>query len=236
MNSSLLPDAALGSEGGQAALGDTTRIGWSLASDPALFITAVNALVACGDLGELAAGAAHLTQKLLGTTDVLVLMRGPDGEFSGGRGGASKDLESWATELLQAGAAHSVSSGGQHLGAPIQAASVGVSGVITASLPESSENEVSRVLGSIANLASSCSAQILGRTQARRALLDTQETVARGLHDLCTPLNSLRLGMHLLEPALSDKDPAVAQRAHRAVDRMATLVTNMADSLRKSEG
>ena len=234
MNSSLLTDAALGSQV-QASIGDTTKVGWSLASDPALFITAVNALVACGDLGELAAGAAHLTQKLLGTTDVLVLMRGPDGEFSGGRGGASKALESWATELLQAGAAHRISSGGQHLGAPIEAASVGVSGVITASLPQSSETEVSRVLGSIANLASSCSAQILGRTQARRALQDTQETVARGLHDLCTPLNSLRLGMHLLEPALSDKDPAVAQRAHRAVDRMAALVTNMADSLRKSE-
>ena len=127
LNSSLLTDAALGSEGGQAAVGETTKIGWSLASDPALFITAVNALVACGDLGELAAGAAHLTQKLLGTTDVLVLMRGPDGEFSGGRAGASKDLESWATDLLQAGAAHRVSSGGQHLGAPIEAASVGVS-------------------------------------------------------------------------------------------------------------
>jgi signal transduction histidine kinase len=233
---SLSTDAARGSEGVRAAVGDTTKVGWSLASDPALFITAVDALVACGDLGELAAGAAHLTQKLLGTTDVLVLMRSPDGEFAGGRPGASKDLESWANELLQAGAVHTASSGGQHLGAPIEAATVGVSGLIAASVPECSESEVSRVLGSIANLASSCSAQIVGRTQARRALQDTQNTVARGLHDLCTPLNSLRLGMHLLEPALSDKAPAGAQRAHRAVDRMATLVTSMADSLRKNEG
>jgi len=236
MNSSALVDAAAGSDGPLAAAGERTKTGWSLASDPALFITAVDALVACGDLGELAAGAAHLTQKLLGTNDVLVLMRGPDGEFVGGRPGASQDLESWASDQLQSGAGHTTSSGGQHLGAPIEAANVGVSGLIAASLPESSESEVSRLLGSIANLASSCSAQIVSRAQARRALQDTQATVARGLHDLCTPLNSLRLGMHLLEPALSNKDPAVAQRAHRAVDRMATLVTNMADSLRKQEG
>lgn len=232
----LSTDAARGSEGAQAAAGDTTKVGWSLASDPALFITAVDALVACGDLGELAAGAAHLTQKLLGTSDVLVLMRGPDGEFSGGRAGASKALQSWADELLEAGAVHAASSGGQHLGAPIEAPSVGVSGLIAASAPESNESQVSRLLGSIANLASSCSAQIVSRAQARRALQETQDMVARGLHDLCTPLNSLRLGMHLLEPALSDKDPAVAQRAHRAVDRMAALVTSMADSLRKNEG
>jgi hypothetical protein len=54
--------------------------------------------------------------------------------------------------------------------------------------------------------------------------------VARGLHDLCTPLNSLRLGMHLLEPPYT-KDAPSPTRAP-AVDRMADLVTGMAEAIR----
>ncbi|HKO89732.1 MAG TPA: hypothetical protein VJU61_01185 [Polyangiaceae bacterium] len=235
MTSSPFMNATADSEGSLAAE-DAPRMGWSLAADPALFITAVDALVACADLGELAAGTAHLTTKLLGTSDVLVLMRGADGEFVGGRPGAPPQLESWVSSLLNGSAGHATSSDGRHLGAPIEAASVGVSGLIAVSPTEIGGGAVSRLLGSIANLASSCAAQIVSRQQARRALQDTQATVARGLHDLCTPLNSLRLGMHLLEPALTNKDPAVAQRAHRAVDRMATLVTSMSDSLHKSDG
>jgi hypothetical protein len=41
----------------------------------------------------------------------------------------------------------------------------------------------------------------------------------------------LRLGLHLLEPGLAGQDPQVVQRTHRAVDRLAALVTEMYEAL-----
>lgn len=202
----------------------------------ALLLKSVDTLVACKDLGELATNLAQLARRWLDTPEALVLLRSPGAEFTGGQPEAAAPLRAWAEELLRAEPVHGLAHAGGRIAAHIDASSFGVRGVVAVALPGESalDDERSALLGALADLAATCSAQIQRRAEADRALHDTRTLVARGLHDLCTPLNSLRLGMHLLEPALTTKDPAVAQRAHRAVDRMASLVSTMADALGKT--
>jgi signal transduction histidine kinase len=194
-------------------------------------------LIACKHLAELATAVERLARRLLETRDVVVLLHGPDGALTAGEPSAQA-LEAWAAQLLEAGPqAAGLARSGANVAGWIDTADGEVQGVVAASLAESgSVDERPQLLEALAHLAATCCAQILGRARADRALQDTRALMARGLHDLCTPLNSLRLGMHLLEPALTTKDPAVAQRAHRAVDRMAALVTTLADALGKPEG
>ena len=73
--------------------------------------------------------------------------------------------------------------------------------------------------------------QIASLKRRATALEDARKSIGKGLHDLRTPLNSLRLGLHLLEPGLAGQDPQVVQRTHRAVDRLAALVTEMYEAL-----
>ena len=207
----------------------------------ALLIGSVDALVSCRDQAELANAVALLAQRLLMVSDASVLLRGPERESSNGHPAGSSELALWTAEQLgaeprpvSAGAARSparFAEAGRKLAASITPADVELRGVVAVTLAEEPTEEQRSLLGALADLAATCGAQIERRAAADRQLQDTRALVARGLHDLCTPLNSLRLGMHLLEPALTAKDPAVAQRAHRAVDRMASLVTSMAEAL-----
>ena len=207
----------------------------------ALLIGSVDALVSCRDVAELANSVALLAQRLLLVSDACVLLRGSERESTNAHPAASAELALWTAEQLGAdpqshpeGSARSparFAEAGRKLAASIVPAEVDLRGVVAVMLAEEPTEEQRSLLGALADLAATCGAQFERRAAADRRLQDTRALVARGLHDLCTPLNSLRLGMHLLEPALSAKDPAIAQRAHRAVDRMASLVTSLAEAL-----
>lgn len=209
----------------------------------ALLIGSVDALISCRDAAELANAVALLAQRLLVVSDACVVLRGSEREFSNAHPAASAELALWTAEQLgsepQSTTVERPSSppparfaeAGRKLAASITPADVALRGVVAVMLAQEPTEEQRSLLGALADLAATCSAQLERRAAADRQLQDTRALVARGLHDLCTPLNSLRLGMHLLEPALTAKDPAVAQRAHRAVDRMASLVTSMAEAL-----
>lgn len=208
----------------------------------ALLIGSVDALVSCRDQVELANAVALLAQRLLLVSDACVLLRSPERDSANEHPNASAELASWTAEQLAGSPQQSSASTspapvrfaetGRKLAASIvPSGGVELRGVLSVMLADEPTEEQRSLLGALADLAATCSAQIERRAAADRQLQDTRALVARGLHDLCTPLNSLRLGMHLLEPALTAKDPAVAQRAHRAVDRMASLVTSMAEAL-----
>jgi signal transduction histidine kinase len=203
-----------------------------------LFLESVDALIGCQDLEELASAAALLAQRLLGSSDTVVILRSADHEFVSGSPSPGDELRSWAGEWLAASPASRPASSSGREAASIDAPEL--QGVLAVSFAENDSTarggsataeERRALLAQLAALAAHCSVQIARRTRVERTLLDLRALMARGLHDLCTPLNSLRLGMHLLEPALSAKDPAIAQRAHRAVDRMAALVTTLADAI-----
>jgi len=220
----------------------------------ALVLESVNALIACKDLDELASSAALLAQRLLGVSRAVVVLRSSEREFASPASSGSAELGSWATGLLAALPHRRLSSSGRLRAIGIEPSNLDVHGVLatavearggadpaqqdTAKLSDDDDTanqdtkEQESLLVALADLIATCSAQIVRRSQADSTLQETRALVTRGLHDLCTPLNSLRLGMHLLEPALTTKDPAVAQRAHRAVDRMADLVTGMAEAIR----
>jgi len=218
----------------------------------------MDALIGCQDLGELASAAALLAQRLLGGSDAVVILRSvsqsgvsqsgvsqssvnqksADQEFVGALPSPGDELRSWAGEWLTASLATRQASSQGREAAGIDTPEL--QGVIavgpaqnnrTANGDSSTAEERRTLLAQLAALAANCGVQITRRTRAERTLLDLRALMARGLHDLCTPLNSLRLGLHLLEPALSAKDPAIAQRAHRAVDRMAALVTTLAEAI-----
>ena len=197
----------------------------------ALLLESVNALVACKDLDELASSAALLARRLLEVPSAVVVLRTSEREFASPVASSCAELGPWASGLLAACPRRS--SSGALRAAGIQPSSGELHGVLAVSLADSitSETVTSESLPALADLIASCGAQLVGRAQADRNLQDTRALVARGLHDICTPLNSLRLGMHLLVPALTTKDLAVAQRAQRAVDRMAALVTSMAETI-----
>lgn len=208
---------------------------------PAAFLAAAGTLVRCKDLGELAKAAADLTRKALHAEQACVLLRSADGDFLGGGtfssdDGSANGLEEWVQDLLREGRPTQMVSSGGHRAVAIESAeSAGVRGVVAASGSRSSAQQVEEILSGLAHLVSSCAEQLALRVREAQALEEAQASIAKGLHDLRTPLNSLRLGMHLLSPGLSSQDPAVVNRTHRAIDRMAALVTEMFDSLHRRE-
>jgi len=205
----------------------------------ALLLESVDSLIGCTGLGDLAGSAALLAQRVLGTSSAVVILRSAGREFVGGAPGPGDELRSWADEWLAAAASSRQASLGARSAASIDLPELDVHGVIAVSFAQNDSDstassmaeERQSLLAQLAHLAASCSGQIVRSGLAEGALQDLRALMARGLHDLCTPLNSLRLGMHLLEPALTSKDPAIAQRAHRAVDRMAALVSTLAEAL-----
>jgi signal transduction histidine kinase len=205
-----------------------------------VLLGSMQALTGCQDLEELASSAALLAQRLLGSSSAVVILRSAEQEFVSAAPSPGDELRSWASEWLAASAASRQASCGGREAASIDVPELELQGVLvvsfaqndsTASGDGSTAEERRSLLAQVAALVANCSVQLVRRARAERTLLDLRALMARGLHDLCTPLNSLRLGMHLLEPALSTKDPAIAQRAHRAVDRMAALVTTLAEAL-----
>jgi signal transduction histidine kinase len=203
------------------------------APDPAQLITAIDALVSCQGLSELALAAARIPDRLLLVEAAVVVLRTAEGEFVGRQPEGPSELEKWALGL-PAGPLQVSVKNGQNVAAGFETDASGVRGVVAVVLRSADDAEAERRIVEVARLVSTCADQLVGRTRAARALADAQASLGKGLHDLRTPLNSLRLGMHLLGPGLSAQDPAVVQRTHRAVDRMATLVTEMFDALHKN--
>jgi len=204
------------------------------ARDPNLLLSAVGTLVASQSLGELATSAAKLPEQLFEAAHSVVVLQEPDGVVVGGHPSPGGSLETWARELLSEAALRGPTSTGQRLAVGIEAREAGVRGVIALELRSVVNDELGGRLVELGRLVSTCSDQLATRVRSAQALKDAQVSLAKGLHDLRTPLNSLRLGMHLLEPGLAGQDPAIVQRTHRAVDRMATLVTEMFDALHKN--
>ena len=196
-------------------------------------LASVHELAASNDVAELAGAAAQLAQEAVQSAASLVLLRGDEGTYRGGRASPPGDLEAWAEELSQEGSLAGIVASRGKWAAPIQARSVGFQGVIAVSEPSIGEEEARAVLGEIGRLASLCLTQLVARGRDAAALSEARTSVAKGLHDLRTPLNSLRLGMHLLAPGLAGQDQSVVDRTHRAIDRMAALVSEMFESLQK---
>ena len=205
-----------------------------LSDDPAILLPAIGTLVASQSLAELASSAAKLPEKLFEAEQAIVVLQGPDGVVVGGHPAPGSSLEVWARELLGDDVLRGPTSTGRQLAVGIEAREAGVRGVIAIELRSAVDDGRGGRLVELGRLVSTCSDQIVARARSAQALKDAQTSLAKGLHDLRTPLNSLRLGMHLLEPALAGQDPAIVQRTHRAVDRMATLVTEMFDALHKN--
>lgn len=199
----------------------------------ATLLASVQGLAASSDIAELAGAAARLAQEAVQSAAALVLLRGDEGMYRGGPSGTPGDLEAWAEELSREATLAGVVASRGKLAAPIQARAVGFQGVIAVSEPAIGEDEARVALAELGRLASTCLAQMVSRGRDSIALTEARAAIAKGLHDLRTPLNSLRLGMHLLGPGLAGQDQAVVDRTHRAVDRMAALVTEMFESVSK---
>jgi len=120
---------------------------------------------------------------------------------------------------------------GRRLAASVRDDGAKIEGIIALGASGGFAEEQRRLLAGLAQFVTLCSRRLLEHSRALRALGDVQRTFGKGLHDLRTPLNSLRLGLHLLEPGTSVQDPAIVQRANRAVDRMAALVSEMFEAL-----
>jgi signal transduction histidine kinase len=201
----------------------------SKADEPIRLIRALESLVSANDLAELGYRAAHLPDDLLGANEVLVILRGADRDFKCSNGRASAALEAWAEGLLARGALSEPARDDLLL-----AVSVGLAqqptmrGIIAVVLSEpDGDGRRAQTLEALAGVVAACGARLLSSREAAPNSDKIRGGMARGLHDLCTPLNSLRLGLQLLEPGISRQDPSVAKRAHRAVDRMAGLISEM---------
>jgi signal transduction histidine kinase len=189
------------------------------APDEALpFVRGMATLVACTDLQELASQSARLLEELFGVSDVLVRLRDAEKDYLGFRDQTSPGLQAWADELLSAGPPAVARRDERTIAARIGTPETALRGLVAVALSEPDLDAAQlRLLEAVAGLIAHCGAR----------LSDIRAAMARGLHDLCTPLNSLRLGLQLLEPGLSAQDPAVAQRVHRAIERMGKLVEGM---------
>lgn len=206
----------------QEGLTDSSR---SPSSRP---IAAVGSLVAARDLEELVLAAALIPGQLLEAREAIVLLRSPTANLVQRQpGSTSAELEAWANEKL--GQADQVEQQGALLSVGIEPVD-GWSGVIAMNSPTADE-ETKLGLAELGRIFSRCVAQIASLKRRATALEDARKSIGKGLHDLRTPLNSLRLGLHLLEPGLAGQDPQVVQRTHRAVDRLAALVTEMYEAL-----
>jgi signal transduction histidine kinase len=191
-------------------------------------LTAIGGLVAARDLDELALAAALVPAQLLGARECVVLLKSPLGEIVERHPAAiGVELEQWAQSELGSARSDETSRQGQRYLIGIEGLDAGV---IAVNLPLADE-EASRGLIELGRIVSRCVGQLSSLSRRATALEDARKSIGKGLHDLRTPLNSLRLGLHLLEPGLAGQDPQVVQRTHRAVDRLAALVTEMYEAL-----
>jgi signal transduction histidine kinase len=194
-------------------------------------LSAVGSLVAARDLEELALAAALCPAQLLGARETVVVLRSSNADIVERNPAAvGSELEQWAlAELRQATRPEEPSQQGSRLAVGIDPVD-GWSGVIAVNV-RSPDDETARGLVELGRIVSRCVGQMASLERRATALADARQSIGKGLHDLRTPLNSLRLGLHLLEPGLKGQDPQVVQRTHRAVDRLASLVTEMYEVL-----
>jgi signal transduction histidine kinase len=194
-------------------------------------LSAVGSLIAARDLEELALAAALCPAQLLGARETVVVLRSSNADIVERNPAAvGSELEQWAlAELRQVTRPEEPSRQGSRLAVGIDPID-GWSGVIAVNV-RSPDDETARGLVELGRIVSRCVGQIASLKRRAAALEDARKSIGKGLHDLRTPLNSLRLGLHLLEPGLAGQDPQVVQRTHRAVDRLAALVTEMYDAL-----
>jgi signal transduction histidine kinase len=195
-------------------------------------IAALGSLVAARDLEELVLAAALIPAQLLSAREAIVVLQAPSVSSSAEiiqrqPSSISGALEAWAKSHLESGG--NARREGSWLSVGIEPID-GWSGVIAIDSAAPDE-ETQRGLNELGSIVSRCVAQIAGLRRRDTALEDARKSIGKGLHDLRTPLNSLRLGLHLLEPGLAGQDPQVVQRTHRAVDRLAALVTEMYEAL-----
>lgn len=197
-------------------------------------LSAVGTLVAARDLEELALAAALCPAQLLGARETVVVLRSSNADIvERNPAAAGSELEQWALgELRQATRGEEPSRQGSRFAVGIEPVD-GWSGVVAVNVP-SPDEETARGLVELGRIVSRCVGQIASLKRRATALEDARKSIGKGLHDLRTPLNSLRLGLHLLEPGLAGQDPQVVQRTHRAVDRLAALVTEMYEALHEN--
>jgi signal transduction histidine kinase len=197
-------------------------------------LSAVGSLVAARDLEELALAAALCPAQLLGARETVVVLRSSSADIvERNPATAGSELEQWALgELRQATRPEEPSQQGSRLAVGLEPID-GWSGVIALRVDRPDE-ETARGLVELGRIVSRCVGQIASLKRRATALEDARKSIGKGLHDLRTPLNSLRLGLHLLEPGLAGQDPQVVQRTHRAVDRLAALVTEMYEALHQN--
>jgi signal transduction histidine kinase len=194
-------------------------------------MAAVGTLIAARDLEELVLAAALIPGQLLEAREAVVLLRAPTSNILQRQpSSVSAELEAWANAQL--GQGDQVQQQGDLLAVGIEPVD-GWNGVIAMNSP-SADNETKLGLAELGRIMSRCVAQIASLKRRAAALEDARKSIGKGLHDLRTPLNSLRLGLHLLEPGLAGQDPQVVQRTHRAVDRLAALVTEMYEALHET--
>jgi signal transduction histidine kinase len=189
--------------------------------------------VAARDLEELALAAALIPAQLLAASETVVVLQSGSAEIVQHHPvhGVGPELERWARAVLVRGG-EQVSREGSWLAVALEPVD-GWSGVVGVSVA-SVDEETTLGLAELGRIVARCVGQIAGLKRRAAALEDTRKSIGKGLHDLRTPLNSLRLGLHLLEPGLAGQDPQVVQRTHRAVDRLAALVTEMYEALHQN--
>jgi signal transduction histidine kinase len=198
-------------------------------------LTVVGSLVAARDLQELALAAVLIPAQLLGARESVVLLRSATGQIIERHPAAiGAELEQWAASSLGSARSDETSRQGTRVLIGIEGGD-DWSGVIAVNASAADE-EVSRGLIELGRIVSRCVVQLASLSRRATALEDARKSIGKGLHDLRTPLNSLRLGLHLLEPGLAGQDPQVVQRTHRAVDRLAALVTEMYEELNEKTG
>ncbi|HTV24591.1 MAG TPA: histidine kinase dimerization/phospho-acceptor domain-containing protein [Polyangiaceae bacterium] len=204
------------------------------ASQPPSPLSAVGTLIAARDLEELALAAALCPAQLLGARETVVVLRSSQADIvERNPAAAGSELEQWALgELRQVTRGEEPSRQGSRFAVGIDPVD-GWSGVVAVNIT-SPDEETSRGLVELGRIVSRCVGQIASLKRRATALEDARKSIGKGLHDLRTPLNSLRLGLHLLEPGLAGQDPQVVQRTHRAVDRLAALVTEMYEALHEN--
>lgn len=197
-------------------------------------LTALVPLVSSRDASALGAAAADVSQRALAAAETIVILRTEAGERVARAGEApTQELEAWARSLLEERANAEVVSSGQYMGACVSSDELGLRCLVAASAPSLAAEAAREVLPPLARLLATRAEDLERSAREARALQEARKFIGKGLHDLRTPLNSLRLGMHLLAPGLATQDPAVVDRTNRAIDRMAALVTEMFDALHK---
>jgi signal transduction histidine kinase len=196
-------------------------------------IAAVGSLVAARDLEELALAAALIPAQLLLAREAIVVLSAATGNIVERHPNVQgPELEQWAFSEVREDGGGRLSRHGSRLAVGLDSVD-GWSGIIAVDVPAADEN-TERGLAELGRIVSRCVGQIASLKRRAAALEDARKSIGKGLHDLRTPLNSLRLGLHLLEPGLVGQDPQIVQRTHRAVDRLAALVTEMYEALHET--